>query len=694
MSTTGKYSRPKKSHRTIRILAPLGAAVILAAASLAILIHTPQPAAQPVDIPPAAPTETEPTAAAAVTAADGQPGSLTCLASYTCAADQAQPDAVVAVWGDAQLTNRVLQIYYLNAIRTYRSGDAEPQPDISQPLENQRCPLAEGNISWQHYFLNQAIRSWQTQQALLEAAKEPRPVTEEAYKPNEREDLHGEYVSPDLPVNQFLYQDQPCYKPNTMHQSYLDNLADQMDALAAGLGYADLADCAQRVFGGTVDAEDLIAAARDYNFAYMYFTEWSYDAADGALSEDPQKDSLSEGDAYTVDMRHVLLIPEDAEIAPDGTVTADEAQWEACMQQAKTLLRTWEGEYLTTRSRDANFSRLANRNSADVGSAVNGGLYQSIRQGQLIAELDDWCFSPEREAGDCAIVRSPVGVHIVFFRGRSSCAEAEAQDAMLRRLAEEELEARRDASALKVDYSVAALWAEPAAEAVLPVDTLYADVAHERFPEVMVYFQQDYVSTPYGASYVGVSGCGVSVLAMLATYMNDTIITPAMMAKQYSAFYREGLGTGGEVFIYAPEELGFFLDRPAYQIDEFAEALTNGQLVVDLQYPGYFTTTGHYILLSGYNPEDDTFQVRDSNIKNYKKLEGNKTDRFTRDQVKNASNCGYIMQKKITRIPACARCGGDFEETAPQRLLTEDYFCRKCTAAMLRRSIFLSLMRT
>ena len=364
------------------------------------------------------------------------------------------------------------------------------------------------------------------------------------------------------------------------------------------------------------------------------------------------------------------------------------------MQQAKTLLRTWEGEYLTTRSRDANFSRLANRNSADAGSAVNGGLYQSIRPGQLIAELNDWCFSPEREMGDCAIVRSPLGVHIVFFRSRSSCAEAEAQDGMLRRLAEEELESRRDASALKVDYSVAALWAEPAAEAVLPVDTLYADVAHERFPEVMVYFQQDYVSTPYGASYIGVSGCGVSVLAMLATYMNDTIITPAMMAKQYSAFYREGLGTGGEVFIYAPEELGFFLDRPAYQIDEFAEALTNGQLVVDLQYPGYFTTTGHYILLSGYNPEDDTFQVRDSNIKNYKNLEGNKTDRFTRDQVKNASNCGYIMQKKITRIPACARCGGDFEETAPQRLLNGDYLCRKCTAAMLRRSIFLSLMRS
>lgn len=688
----GKYSRPKKSRRTGRALALLGAVVILAVASLVIMLHTPRPAAQQADIVSAEPTtETEP-AVITVATADGQSESLTCFASYTCAPDQAEPGAVVAVWGDAHLTNQALQIHYLNAIRAHQSG-SEVQPDISRPLESQRCPLAEGNISWQHYFLNQAIRSWQTQQALLEAAKEPRPITEDAYKPNEREDLHGEYVSPDLPVNRFLYQDQPCYKPNTMHQSYLDGLDEQMDELAAGQGYAGLNDCTQRVFGGLVSADDLIAAARDYNFSYMYFTEWSYDAAtDEELSEYLEKNPLPENDACTVDMRHVLLIPEDAEVAPDGTVTASEEKWKACEEHAKKLLQTWSGEYLTTLNRDANFARLANRNSQDAGSRVNGGLYQNVRRGQLIDELDTWCFSEDRKEGECAILRSPLGCHIVFFRGSSSVTQAAVRDDTFRRQAEEGLQKRRESADLKVDYSAAALWADWTAASVLPVDTLYADVAHERFPEVMVYFQQDYSSTPYGASYVGVSGCGVSVLAMVATYMNDAVITPAMMAERYSSYFLEGAGTRGELFIYIPEELGFFLDRPAYSIDEFAEALMNGQLVVDLQYKGYFTTTGHYMLLSGYNPEDDTFQVRDSNIKNYKKLEGNRTDRFTRDQVKNASNCGYIMQKKITRIPACARCGGIFEETAPEKLLAEDYICPKCSAAILRRNTFLELM--
>ena len=50
------------------------------------------------------------------------------------------------------------------------------------------------------------------------------------------------------------------------------------------------------------------------------------------------------------------------------------------------------------------------------------------------------------------------------------------------------------------------------------------------------------------------------------------------------------------------------------------------------------------------------------------------------------------MQKKITRIPACSRCGVECEEQAPQLLLTEDYICEKCTPALVRRSTFQTLM--
>lgn len=60
---------------------------------------------------------------------------------------------------------------------------------------------------------------------------------------------------------------------------------------------------------------------------------------------------------------------------------------------------------------------LANKNSADAGSALDGGLYQKLHKGQLTPVLDDWCFDDARQSGDVDILRSGLGYHIVFFKG-------------------------------------------------------------------------------------------------------------------------------------------------------------------------------------------------------------------------------------------------------------------------------------
>ena len=113
---------------------------------------------------------------------DGVPGSVLCRESYTVCADEAGAAAgkTVASMGGKKLTNEALQVYYLNAIRTYQAGGSEAQPDVSLPLDEQLCPLEDG-ITWQHYFLRQAVRDWQTLQVLRGAAQEPRPITEEDY---------------------------------------------------------------------------------------------------------------------------------------------------------------------------------------------------------------------------------------------------------------------------------------------------------------------------------------------------------------------------------------------------------------------------------------------------------------------------------------------------------------------------------
>ena len=626
---------------------------------------------------------------------DGVPGSVLCRESYTVCADEAGAAAgkTVASMGGKKLTNEALQAYYLNAIRTYQAGGSEAQPDVSLPLDEQLCPLEDG-ITWQHYFLRQAVRDWQTLQVLRGAAQEPRPITEEDYKPNETDDLHGKYVAEDLPVNDFLYQDLPCYTPNKMHQAYLDGLEAQMEAMAEELGYDSLEACADAAFGGQVSAQILVQAAQDYNFGYMYLTEESYDISVSREEIDAYREehrSELPKDGCTVDIRHVLLIPEGAKAARNGTVTAKKARWELCGAEAEKMLDAWKRNFLTTWDAEANFARMANENSMDAGSSLDGGSYRGIRPGQLIKKLDEWCFDPQRQVGDTAVIRTSLGYHILFLSAKNDDADTAARQALTKARLLEQVEQRRGKKTCKVNYNAAALWADPAADAVLPVDMLYPDIAHERFPEAIVYFQQDYMFSPYGSSYVGRGGCGITTMAMLATYMTDTILTPHMLSQRYGKYHDEN-GTMGELFRYTPAEMGFYLDRISANIDDMIEALENGQRVVSLQHKGRFTSGGHYLLLQQYYEEDDTFQVRDSNIYNYARLEGHKIDKFTRSDLLSGSATAYIMQKKITRIPACARCGDTFEQTAPERLFNEDYLCHKCTAALARRDAFLELM--
>ena len=513
------------------------------------------------------PTEaaTEPTQAVNVVTADGISDSLRCLGSYT-VSESASAEAAqktVATLGKQKLTNAQLQIYYLNAIRTHLLSEA-PQPELSLPLEQQLCPLGDGTLSWQHYFLQKAIGGWQLETLLLQAAQEPRKIQEEAYTPNLTDDLHGKYVAPELPVNNYLYADKPCYTPNSMHQAYLDSLEEQLNTLASQRGYSDLSGWVQAVFGSSVSAQELVEAARKYNTAYMLFTEESYDI------------TLTQEQLDTYKMEH-----------PASTE-------EAARRALTTAL-----------------------------------------------QLEPW-------------------------------------------------QQRSAKKAVKPDYSAAALWVDPQAGGLLPVDVLYPDVAHERFPEPITYFQQDYNYYPYGNSgaYVGSSGCGITTFAMLATYMTDEIHTPAMMADRFPEYYTVG-GTMGELFQDGPKQLGFRLDQMTWDYREVLPALENGQIVICLQEKGMFTSKGHYLLLFRYDAENDTIELRDSNIFNYGRLQGHKDGFFKRTDVFHHAVSFYIMDKKAVTTPTCPRCGSDPQ---PEVTLDNSALCERCTAALVRRNAFLSLM--
>lgn len=237
---------------------------------------------------------------------------------------------------------------------------------------------------------------------------------------------------------------------------------------------------------------------------------------------------------------------------------------------------------------------------------------------------------------------------------------------------------------MTVNYSAITL-EEPQGD-VGYAQALYPDIAHEQIPDVPLYIQQDYTEAKYGAFPLVSYGCGITTLAMFASYMADEYLTPPALAARYGSYcYRSG--TDAMLITDSAPELGYYVKDMSFDWHDARDGMEEGYMVICLQHKGYFTRGGHYLVLRQIN-EDGTVSIRDSNLYNYGKLRPHKTDSFTWDQISGSGVQYWVFQNKITRIPACSRCGG---QTAPQGLLLTDYTCSGCMTALTRRGDFLTL---
>ena len=646
--------------------------------ALAMLIFSGCGAAAAETEAPSVPTET----AASAILADGEPGTVFARGSYTGTGSGAQEVAMV---GAEHLTNGMLQIYYRMAIRNFQAAGITPAPDFSRPLDAQLRTGEEADGSWQQYFLAQALENWHLQRAMEIQSKKYVKREEKNFAVNK--ELHAEYMDECMavsPAKRFLYTDDATFAPNTMHEAWLNAIPDMLETLAEELGFGDTEALAKGAFGSMTGAEDLIAYTHMLNWDYAWFTEKLYDINPTeeeirAFLEAHPTEAPQQG--YTVNLRHILLIPEDAEVAEDGRVTASEKAWKTCSQKADSL-------FLKARNQiypEPGFATLAHDNSVDAGSSLAGGMYENVLPGQLMEPLDAWAFDPARMPGDRGRFDSEYGCHLTYFSGRTDLDFLRAREELVRQLAMETVAELPQTYPMKVDYENILL-EETAPVPELTVDRLlYPDVAHERFPEVPIFIQQDYDRAPFGPGwYVGHHGCGITSYAMLATYMTDSLQTPGAMAEKY-ARYSVRDGSDYTLFYYPPAEMGFFLEGFGGNLDQVLGALKEGKPVVNVQTKGYFTRAGHFMVLSGVD-EDGLVTIRDSNLYNYKRLEEHKVDKFDPKLLLPSALMFWIYDKKVTSIPVCTRCG-DREGTCVQ-----DYLCPKCRQALLRRDSFLSLM--
>ncbi len=638
------------------------------------------------------PTE-EPTVPATVPA-DGNPGDVTCQGSYTGQVN----GTVVAQIGEKGLTNEVLQAWYWAEVAQYRQENHPEAPDFSRPLDQQACTIDSSVHSWQQYFLDKALTSWHKAQALICASEEVPLPTEEAYQPNMEN--HEKYMT-GMPVVKYLYGYNTYYVPNTMHQAYLDSLPETLDTLAREKGYDSASQMAAVAF--CADETALTVYGQDVNLAYMYFTHMSHYIEPAAEELDAYVQENQAGfarEGRTVDIRQILLVPDDVvkngwvpegqepevlervEVREDGTVSCSEEAWSICEKEAQSLLKSWKSNPQGRKATESTFAELAHEHSDDSGTSLDGGAYYGVTQGRMLEEVDEWCFDPARQAGDTTIVRSDYGIHILYIiRSVDSSADLAEED-YYRQQQKAILENACAAYPMEVNYSAIALGT--AEGTVAASEILYPDIAHERFPEVPLYLQQDYPTTMYGTFKITSNGCGITSLAMLASYMADDELTPPEMCARYGS-YSHRSGTDGMIFNYEPAVMDFYLRKKTYDQNEAWEALLEGQIVISVQQKGYWTRGGHYIVIEDAT-EDGLIQVRDSNIFNFGRLKAHVEDWHTWQSVISHSGGYWIYEDKVTNIPACSRCG-----TGENGYLLEgDYTCHKCTTALLRRNTYLA----
>lgn len=119
-----------------------------------------------------------------------------------------------------------------------------------------------------------------------------------------------------------------------------------------------------------------------------------------------------DNDYNLAQVRHILI---KAEADADGNYT-QEAK-DAALARAREILAGYEAGEKTEDS----FAALAEQYSEDTGSNTNGGLYDSVVKGQMVAEFDDFCFA-NHKSGDTAIVYgesgSYAGYHVMYYVGQ------------------------------------------------------------------------------------------------------------------------------------------------------------------------------------------------------------------------------------------------------------------------------------
>lgn len=321
-------------------------------------------------------TVPETTAPAETTAA----AAVTDIENYTVkdlTVDDPRMDEVVATCAGYELNNRQFAIYYwMQFISVMNQYGGYINIDLSKPMSEQGSPT-EG-MSWEQLFVQAAADQFRSYAAVASEAK-----------------AEGFELSQEL-------------------EDRIAETLDTIDQQAAARNYASADEYLQASFGPGVTKQDYADYLHFFYYVMSYETE-KYDQMDKSCTDEDidafyeaHKQSYVAIVANTkcIDVRHILVMPSDVEGETE----------EEKLANAKSKAEAIYLEYLEDPTED-HFAELAMTHSSDPGSASNGGLYEKVLEGKMVAPFNDWCFAEERKPGDTDIVQTDYGFHVMYFVG-------------------------------------------------------------------------------------------------------------------------------------------------------------------------------------------------------------------------------------------------------------------------------------
>ena len=298
---------------------------------------------------------------------------------------------VVAKLMDTELTNDVLQMFYMFMINSfledYGSSLSYLGLDMEQPLDEQAYPYNQEDQpqleTWEDFFLELALERWKNCIAICAIAQQVGFQLNEEWTKLINEQMDG------------------------LEEMAKENNYENADAMIKTV-YGDC--CSVEVYR-TFLTMDTTAEAYYYTL---------YEVTDAQIEECFQEneatlkeEGITKTSGFVSDVRHILIAPEGGTTDASGDTTYSDAEWEACKQKAEQILKEWK-----TNATEENFAALVKKYTADEASASTGGLYEGItKNSSYVEEFRDWAVDISRKEGDTGLVKTMFGYHIMYYVG-------------------------------------------------------------------------------------------------------------------------------------------------------------------------------------------------------------------------------------------------------------------------------------